>query len=220
MSYYDKIVKKVLEKAQSLVGTKEVGQNGGVVIDEIQKVFGMKNQQYCVMFTLYCWDFILKQVLSERYDKPFPMVASSQTLFEWAKKNNFTYTDTNLIKPGDIVIWRKFNLWQGHAGLINSKVRAIDSSFEDFEGNTSNSDFGSQRDGDGIYKRKRFAKKLDFSVDNFYIRGFIDMEKVFNSKGFERLLEVRDSLMKVKDPNADLIALIDKLEIKKVELIR
>jgi len=220
MSYYEKIVGKVLEKAQSLVGTKEVGQNGGKVIDEIQKVFGMKNQQYCVMFTLYCWDFVLKLVAGEKYSKPFLMTASSQTLFDWAKKNNCTYTDPTLIKPGDIVIWRKFTLWQGHAGLVLDGLNVSDNSFLTYEGNTANSDYGNQRDGDGIYQRKRFAKKLDFSIDNFYIRGFIDMQKVFDGKNLESYLTAKNALMRVKDDNASLIAFIDKLEIKKVELIR
>lgn len=162
---------KVLLNASKYIGTKEVGSNGGTVIDKIQKVFGMQGQQYCVMFALY--------VLLETEPKlNILKTASSQSLFEWALKNGYTYTDPTKVKAGDIVIWRKFNLWQGHAGLIASQYDLESQTFKTIEGNTSNGDYGSQRDGDGIYKRIRNAGKVSWVVDNFYLRGFIDIDKI------------------------------------------
>lgn len=156
--------------------------NRGIMIDRMQKVFGLIGQQYCVMFCIFCYWEAAKRLASREPQVPkfpLPMTASSQTLYEDALKKGFTYTDPKLIKPGDIVIWRKFKLWQGHAGLIFSELKP-DNTFLTIEGNTSNSDFGDQRDGDGIYKRVRKANKINFTISSFYIRGFIDVEKYFN----------------------------------------
>jgi hypothetical protein len=167
--------------ANTLVGTKEnpAKSNTGFVIDKIQKYFGLIGQQYCVMTVLYCYLEACNQL---KIKFPFPLTASSQTLYEDAKKLNCVFTNPSQIKAGDIVIWRKFNLWKGHAGLIISQL-SKDNTFITIEGNTSNSDFGSQSDGDGIYKRIRTANKLEFTYDNFYIRGFIDVKKYFEVKG-------------------------------------
>ena len=173
------IIKEAITIADELVGTKEEKPNRGEVIDKIQRELGFLGLPYCVIFVLYCYKMACK-----RLNHPFliPITASSQTLFEWAKKQGFAYTDPQLIKPGDIVIWRKWKLWSGHAGLITSSVLMQYDyiSINTIEGNTSNSNFGSQSDGDGIYRRIRGANKIDFSVDGFYLRGFIDCKKILS----------------------------------------
>jgi hypothetical protein len=171
----NKIIMDSLTIAESLIGTKEEGQNRGKVIDKIERLFGMTGQQYCVMFVLYCY-----MVSSAQNNSKFllPETASSQTLFECAKKIGLTYTDPNKIKPGDICIFRKYKLWEGHAALINSYLNA-DKTFGTYEGNTYDNDFGSQREGDGIYKRIRKAGSQNFVESSFYIRGFIDIGQLY-----------------------------------------
>lgn len=174
---YKSIKELAITIANQLVGTKEfpVNSNRGLVIDKIQSLFNFKGQQYCVIFVLYCY---LEACIKLKINFPFPKTASSQSLFEDAKAKGFVYYDPKFIKPGDIVIWRKLKLWQGHAGLITS-VLLNNNTFRTIEGNTSNSNFGSQSDGDGIYKRIRSANKLNFSFSNFYIRGFINSSLYF-----------------------------------------
>lgn len=171
------IINIAIATAGTLVGTKELprGSNRGLVIDKIQNYFGLRGQQYCVMTVLYCY---MEACNSLKIKFPFPKTASSQTLFEHAKKLGAIYTDPKILKPGDIVIWRKLNLWQGHAGLVISNLFG-DNTFRTIEGNTSNSNYGSQSDGDGIYKRIRSANKINFNYSNFYIRGFIDVQTYF-----------------------------------------
>lgn len=174
------IIKIALETAASFIGTKEESQNRGKIIDQIQQEMGFIGQPYCAIFVLYCFKKACEQLRLKDY---LPETASSQTLFQWADNNKFIYNDPELLKPGDIVIWRKFKLWQGHAGLIISPLLDIkEMSFQTIEANTSNSDFGNQREGDGIYKRIRHANKIDFDVDGFYLRGFIDAEKIFSGE--------------------------------------
>lgn len=177
---------RVIEIAETYVGVKETGSNRGDKIDEIEKMFGLLGQPYCAMFVLYC--------IAKAYPRAdIIKTASSQTLYAWADKKKFTYSDPKLLSPGDIVIWRKFKLWQGHVGLVTSALKTVNLSvsgqvevvspqFTTIEGNTANSDFGNQREGDGIYKRIRYAKKLDFAVDNFYLRGFISLTSLLQNK--------------------------------------
>lgn len=180
------LIEKVIEIANEFVGTKEKGQNRGGIIDLIQRDFGLRGLPYCVMFILFCFKKACKE-LGLSY--LFLHTASTQTLFRWAKKKGITYTDIDLIKPGDIVVWRKFMLWKGHAALVTSPLLTPynDKAFQTIEGNTSNSTYGLQRDGDGIYKRVRYANKLSFKVDNFYLRGFINVEKLYNEYCSKRI---------------------------------
>jgi len=175
----NKIISAAIQNAGDLVGTKEVGNNRGIIIDKIEKEFGLIGQAYCVMFILYCYIQAVKQYSQELL---LPKTASSQTLFEYAQKQNLTYQDPTLLKPGDIAIYRKFKLWEGHAALVVSNYLPEDKTFLTIEGNTSNSNYGSQSDGDGIYKRVRSCRKINFEVGSFYLRGFIDMGKLYKDK--------------------------------------
>jgi hypothetical protein len=174
----NKIISDAIQNARDLVGTKEAGNNRGILIDKIEKEFGLVGQAYCVMFILYCYIQAAK-----KYSETLllPKTASSQTLFEYAQKQNLTYQDPTLLKPGDIAIYRKFKLWQGHAAFVVSNYSPEEKTFQTIEGNTSNSNFGSQSDGDGIYNRVRACKKINFEIGSFYLRGFIDMGKVYKN---------------------------------------
>lgn len=175
---FEKIRDRAITNALSFIGVKEdpPKSNRGKELDKIQKLFGLSGQQYCVMFVIYCYNLATMSLTNIK--TPLPLTASSQTLYEDALKKGATYKDPKLIKPGDIVIWRKFKLWQGHAGFIDSLL-LNDNTFRTVEGNTSNNDFGSQRDGDGIYRRVRKANKINFNLSSFYIRGFIDVSKYY-----------------------------------------
>lgn len=180
----NRITQLAIETATSLVGIKETTENRGKEIDEIQRKMGYIGLPYCVIFILYCYQMSCEKLKIKNY---LPDTASSQTLFDWAFKNNFVYTNPDLVKPGDIAIWRKYKLRQGHAGLIVSPIMMDNEKmFRTIEANTFNSDYGNQRDGNGIYKRIRYAKKIDFDVDGFYLRGFIDVEKIFNGEISEK----------------------------------
>ena len=171
------IIGTAITLANDYIGVKEepAGSNRGTAIDAIQKTFGFHAVQYCALFAQYVYKSACL-MYKERF--PFPGTASSQTLYEWAKKNGYACNDFKQMQAGDIVIWRKRKLWQGHVGIVVS-VDQANQCFETVEGNTSNSDFGNQRDGDGIYRRKRYMRQADFVVDAFWLRGFIQVRKVF-----------------------------------------
>jgi hypothetical protein len=173
---------RLIENAIKYCGVLENPKNSnrGEVIDVIQKEFGFKGIPYCVLFVLY----IYKKTLEEfGVELPLLITPSSQTLFNWAKNKGLLETDFSKLGAGDIVIWRKFKLWQGHAGIVIS-VNHSEKSFLTVEGNTSaeniskNSDFVDQREGGGIFRRKRYMRKADFAVDAFYLRGFIPADRI------------------------------------------
>lgn len=174
----DRLIQSAIQIALSYVGEKEdpAGSNSSQKIDLVQSSFNYNKVQYCALFSQYIYKVSCKLFGIEF---PFPGTASSQTLYEWAKKNNCASNNFSELQVGDIIIWRKRKLWQGHVGVVVD-VDFMNEVFYTVEGNTSNSDFGSQRDGDGIYKRKRFMKKSDFVVDAFWLRGFIKIRQAID----------------------------------------
>lgn len=171
------VIKLAITVARNFIGTLEdpKDSNRGVKIDMIQKTFGFTGVQYCVLFVLYCYKFACER---QRINYPFPKTASSQSLYQWALEKGYIETDFSKLKHGDIVIWRKLLTWQGHAAIVES-IAPDRSAFTSIEGNTQNSDEGDQREGGGIFRRVRYMRKIDFKVDSFYLRGFIDVRKIF-----------------------------------------
>ena len=187
------VIKRAIDWAIHFQGTIEVPKNSnrGVVIDDIQKAFGFKGVSYCALFVLYCYKRACafagaKYIFPDIGDKNYSP-ASSQSLYQWAIKNGCAETDFSKLQAGDIVIWRKFKLWQGHVGIVTS-VDQEHKTFMTMEGNTSNSDFGDQREGGGIYQRLRYMRKADFVTDAFYLRGFINVRKVFPDENTSKIV--------------------------------
>lgn len=187
------VIERAIDWAIHFQGTVEVPKNSnrGVIIDDIQKSFGFIGVSYCALFVLYCYKRACA-FAGRKY--PFPdgsdrnySPASSQSLFQWAIKNGYAETDFSKLNIGDIVIWRKMKLWQGHVGLVTS-VDQEHKTFMTMEGNTSNSDFGDQREGGGIYQRLRYMRQTDFVVDAFYLRGFISVRKVFPNEDTNKIV--------------------------------
>lgn len=171
------VIERALEWANGLVGTVETPKdsNRGLVIDDIQRMFGYKGVSYCALFAQYCY-----KLACNAFELPFPFsgTASSQSLYQQALKKNWIETDFKKLKRGDIVIWRKWNLWQGHVGIVETIFPELETFFS-IEGNTSSDEKGSQANGGGIYKRLRRMRKMDFAVDGFYLRGFIAVRRIF-----------------------------------------
>lgn len=172
------VIEKALSIAEKFIGQTERIQNRGLFVDIVLAEFGMcpkdrtiEGPAYCALYAQYPY----KLILDNKF--PFIITASSQTLFEEAKSKDWI---TNTPKRGDIVIWRKFKLWQGHAGLIEMEYpgsKIIDT----YEGNTFPDNKGDQRAGNGFYMKKRGYGLADWQLDAFYLRGFIDMTKAIES---------------------------------------
>ena len=122
------------------------------------------------------------------------MTAGSQTVYQHAMQHG-TKTSEH-VKPKDFFIWRKKDSFQGHIGVIESV--GAKGWVDTIEFNTSGNDTGDQRDGGGVWRKKR---NLIHPLGRLRVRGFV---------GFKNM---KSDLCKSK------IILLTKVEIEDVKRI-
>lgn len=137
----------VVRKAESHIGTTETGRNRGKMVNKYLKSVDLgPGYSWCAAFVRY--------VLDEA-NVAYPNVRSAvatKYITRRSIKAKHVAKGYEEIYPGWLVIWRKYSTWKGHIGIV---VDWDGQSGTTIEGNTSNSDYGSQRDGDGVWKRNR-----------------------------------------------------------------
>jgi GH24 family phage-related lysozyme (muramidase) len=137
---------KLLEVARSHVGVREQGRNRGREVEMFQRTIGgADGEAWCMSFAQYC---IQQAGIATKVD---PKVFQSEhCLTVWNKSPQ----SQRISRPeaGSLVIWRHGNSNSGHVGIVE-KVHA-DGTFTTIEGNTG-SGSGINREGDGVYRRKR-----------------------------------------------------------------
>lgn len=117
------------------------------------------------------WNAYVKNALGSPYCAAFPSwcnykggspvkIRTGLARNLWTKSpSNRKHSITEILsgkyvpKPGDIVVWVKGNTIQGHAGFVDRKWKKGQG--WTIEANTSSGNTGSQRDGDGVYRRWR-----------------------------------------------------------------
>ena len=135
-----------LDTALAYVGTVEIGHNRGPVVERFQRCVGLPTgAPYCAAFVSYCL---------EKGGAAWPAVRSGLAQ-HFILKESIRASHVlrgNSVPAGAIVIWRKGNGWQGHAEFAVSWSGACG---QTVEANTSPGIGGSQRDGDGVWRRRR-----------------------------------------------------------------
>jgi hypothetical protein len=142
----------VLKTAESLVGYKEGGNNNTVM----GKWYGLNNQPWCAMFVSWCFkEAGLEKLVAAQSKKGFASCAIGLTWF----KQNKQIVSVKDAKPGDIVFFRFSG--GNHVGIV-AENHADKGYLVTIEGNTSPpKGTGSQRDGEGVYKKTR---KVDSTI--------------------------------------------------------
>jgi hypothetical protein len=96
--------------------------------------------------------------------------ASAVKTFENFKNADYDCHDRP--RPGDLVIWQKYNhgvkTWQGHAGIVINVL--ANGSFESVEGNTNST---GSREGDSVQVKIRTLAKRDTGLN---VLGFVTIE--------------------------------------------
>lgn len=154
---------KHVEVMHSLVGTKEVGNNRGSKVDEINKEAGNPlGSPYCAATVSYSLNHAQAKLPEYRgglainfYNKSKDRYSAGDVYFKRVK-----------VKCGDIVIWQKGSGINGHVGVVNKDWSG--STGETIEANTSSGDKGDQREGSGIFVRTRTIQPYAY----FRIIGF------------------------------------------------
>lgn len=159
-------VENVIKNGYADVGkTEKTGRNDGKHIDRYARTVGMPLQSaycYAAIYT-WCQDASVKSGLKN----PLPRTGSTQTAYSVASKT-LVASKRSSPRRGDVLIWRIPRKWLGHAALITS-VRP-DGLVETIEANTSRAGSGDQRDGAGVWTKRRFINR---GLGRMIVRGLI-----------------------------------------------
>lgn len=160
----------IIQVAKSFVGQKETAGNSGFVnadfLTKMLKVGWQKGFAWCAFFAELVWTESYKTVDPSKLDDIAGIFSGSAVeTFSRFKKAGWK-TSANQPEPGDIVIWRHGDGWQGHAGIVTAVAGNV---FQTVEGNT-NADGG--REGDTVAQKTRKVGE-PFKAKGLNLVGFI-----------------------------------------------
>lgn len=158
---------KAFEVIQGEVGVVEAtGKNDGEV-EKYLKVVGLgKGYPYCAAGISWSYLEAAKFYQKNRSFIPFPITAGSQVVLNHAIQNGKKVSRD--LQKGDFFVWRQKDSYLGHIGVVKSLgekgwVNTI-------EFNTSNNDAGNQRDGGGVWEKRR---NIIHPLGRMLVRGFV-----------------------------------------------
>lgn len=182
-----------LDTALTYVGASETrGNNRGPQVDRFTRIGVRMNPPiyWCAAFTSYC----RRQATTatgrttapyERAGVPYYGASATQHLVHGGVISAAeVWRGARVVPPGSIVVWRNGESWTGHIGFVwkdddptSEGFRADDRSTTALswrsqcgltvEGNTGPGEGGSQRDGGGVYQRRRCLSHSYFKIVGF-----------------------------------------------------
>lgn len=137
-----------LSLAATFVGTTELtGQNDG---PEIERFLGAVNLKagtpYCAAFVSYILD-------STQVTQPTVRSALATNFITDQSISAKHVLRTGDAPYGSVIVWRRGSTIFGHTGFLEDQTAPNE--FVTIEANTSPGERGSQRDGDGVWRRQR-----------------------------------------------------------------
>lgn len=136
---------------------EEGGNNRGKFVDILVQDAGYNpedNLPWCAILVTAC-------ALAAGYRKDFAEIPHAPgAVISWKRFGEARGSLTTSPKRGDLCGWINAN-GTGHIGMV---VRTLPGFVFSAEGNTSSGEAGSQRDGDGVYRRLRLRKTWKFFV--------------------------------------------------------
>jgi len=150
LSQTDELRACVLSSALSQVGVREAtGNNDGYEIRAYLHYTGLKEgNPYCAAFC--CWCFAQSCIDNPRSAWSPSMFPKDKVIYDRSTDN-----DTAEFKEADVfgIYFNNLNRI-AHVGLIESENEGVVRTVE------ANTDGSGGRDGDGVYKRKRFKRQI------------------------------------------------------------
>jgi hypothetical protein len=148
----------------SQVGTKEAtGRNDGV---QIEKYLGSVKiyvpAPYCAAFVYFCF----AEVACDITQIPIPRTAVANNIYNYARKKGVLANYAPAID--DLITWKYSNSWSGHIERIYEIHKA--GWVLTVGANTSNGKTGSQREGNGVFIRRR---NIYHPVGRMFVRGLV-----------------------------------------------
>lgn len=170
---YDLLMKSRYILFSQLGVTEKTNRNDGYMVNQYQKSVGIKQgtaktkgDPYCAGGIYWTFQTASQELGLPRTSIPIPRSGASQAPFEYAKKHG--YRTGFYACEDDLIIWKSTKEVGGHIGRVvevgeKGWVKTI-------EFNTSSGNSGSQRDGGGVYSRKR---NLLHPITGSYLRGLV-----------------------------------------------
>jgi hypothetical protein len=152
---------KHLEIALSYVGVTEVKPNSSPEIDMWLKYVGLNpGYAYCAAYVSYC-------IGTANVREPKIRTARAQSFITSKSIPASKVLRGEVEIPiGSIVIWKNGNTMFGHVGFNTIEWRGATG--ETVEANTSSSNRGNQREGEGVYlKKRRIVPTEVFRITHF-----------------------------------------------------
>lgn len=150
---------RLLELSESIaikqIGVIEkTGKNDGIEVEKYLKSVGLgKGYPYCKAGQYYCYAEAVKELKQDKIivNNPIPKTALANKVFDVAKTKN---QKTNYkAERHDFIVWRTPKKSTGHIERIIKVAKG--GWVETVAFNTTSGNRGNQRDGGGVYKRKR-----------------------------------------------------------------
>lgn len=175
---YELNVKEMLLKAsrdslQAQVGaTEKTGRNDGLKVEQYLASVGLgKGSPYCAAGQYYVFAVAAKALGLKRSD--IPVYKTGSTILMFNKAIDAGKPAKYIIKVDDLMFWRSPNKYSGHVERV---VEAMKAGWVKTVGfNTSSGAKGSQRDGGGVYYRKR---NIYHFLGRMTVRGFIGFKAI------------------------------------------
>lgn len=161
----------LIQEAKRWVGiTEQGGNNHGQLVELFQRTAGglANGEPWCMSFAQYCIQEVDKSVVHALVlgcsDKKSLLFKSEHCLTVWNKSQELKI---DAPQPGSLCIWQQGQTASGHVGIVVA-VNA-DGSIMTIEGNTSSGDAANQREGDGVWLKR---KQLD-TAGSLRLKGFL-----------------------------------------------
>lgn len=163
-----------LEIAKTQIGVKETaGKNRSSQIDLYNKTAGVSlGSPYCAA-GIY-WSF-KTAADSLKVKNIIKQTASANGQYDYCKSKG-TKDSIYKANKSSLIVWKYSNSYNGHIEIINKVLN--NGNVETIGFNTSSGASGSQRDGEGVYKRQRNIK---YKLGKMLVRGVINLEKEKNN---------------------------------------
>lgn len=188
---------KAFEIAEGEIGvTEATGKNDGEVVKYL-KVTGLgAGYPYCAAGISWCYLQAAKFFDKGKSFIPFPMTAGSQVVYDHARKTGIKTKNKPIAQ--DFFIWRKKDSYQGHIGIIAKVARK--GWVHTIEFNTSGNRNGDQRDGGGVWRKKR---NIIHPLGRLLVRGFVGFKKLPSDLCGKKIFSINKAEVIPQEPNIE-----------------
>lgn len=167
-----KLFERTIEIARTYLGKTESAPNNAAWLQQLMKSSGnpchwATPEPYCISAATACFALAYKEAGLE-WPKTLN-VPSTQTFYDRAAALEIT---DRTPKVGSIVIFRLGKEWHGHAEIV---IGVGPEGLDTIGFNTGSTNAGNQRNGEGVFLKRRNFAQFQKSDTHLWIRGYVNM---------------------------------------------